>query len=132
MSKVCFASAKLKELRAEASLPAKFLRMLDGYPLKDMFDGKTVAIKMHLGGNLGYTTISPLFVKLLVGKVKDAGGRPFITDGTYSIPGAKDRGYTEDVLGAPLVPAAGLNEKYFVNVPIGYKSLKEAELCGGR
>ncbi len=130
MSKVHFASAKLAEMRAEASLPAKFKRMLEQYPMKEMFGGKTVAIKMHLGGNLGFTTIPTLFVKLLVTAVKDAGGRPFITDGTWAIADARDRGYTEEVLGAPVIPAAGFNEKYYVTVPIGYRTLEEADICG--
>lgn len=130
MSKVHFASAKLKQLRADASLPAKFKRMLEGYPLKDMFGGKTVAIKMHLGGHYGYTTIPPLFVRMLIKEIKDAGGNPFVTDGTPAIPGAIARGYTQEVLGAPIVPAAGLNEHYFVEVPINYMSLKRARMCG--
>ncbi|MEN6522039.1 MAG: DUF362 domain-containing protein [Armatimonadota bacterium] len=130
MSIVHFASAKMSALRANASLPAKFSRLLEEYSLKDMFDGKTVAIKMHLGGNLGYTTIPPLFVRMLVQEVKDAGGKPFVTDGASAIPSAKHRGYTEEVLGAPIIPAAGLNEDYYVNVPIDYKSLKKVRMCG--
>ncbi|MHB9036548.1 MAG: DUF362 domain-containing protein [Armatimonadota bacterium] len=130
MSNVQFASAKIREMRADASLPAKFKRMLEGYPLKDMFGGKTVAIKMHLGGHYGYTTIPPLFVRMLVQEIKDAGGNPFITDGSGAIPGAIARGYTQEVLRAPLVAAAGLNEKYFVTVPIDYLSFKEAHMCG--
>ncbi|MGC8862890.1 MAG: hypothetical protein ACP5R5_08965 [Armatimonadota bacterium] len=57
MSKVYFASAKMSALRADASLPAKFKRMLANFPLKGMFDGKTVAIKMHLGANI--VTVKP-------------------------------------------------------------------------
>jgi len=130
MSKVLFASAKMRELRADASLPAKFKRLLNQYPLKEMFEGKTVAIKMHLGGHLGYTTISPVFVRILVQQVKDAGGKPFITDGTYAVPTAKDRGYTEEVLGAPIVPAAGLKEGYYKTIPVDYLSLKDVQICG--
>lgn len=130
MSKIYFASAKMSALRADASLPAKFRRLLSNFPLKDMFDDKSVAIKMHLGGNLGYTTIPPLFVKILVNEIRSAGGRPFITDGSSAIPMARDRGYTEEVLGAPVVPAAGVNEKYYVSVPIDYLTLKEIQLCG--
>jgi len=130
MSIVHFASAKMSTLKAEASLPAKFKRLLGSYPLKDMFEGKTVAIKMHLGSNLGYTTIPPVFVKILVDEVKNAGGTPFITDGTYAVPTAKDRGYTEEVLGVPIVPAAGLNECYYVELPIGFMSLKTVQMCG--
>jgi len=130
MSKVYFASAKMSALRADASLPAKFKRMLAEFPLKDMFEGKTVAIKMHLGGHLGYTTIPPIFVKTLIRQIKEAGGQPFVTDGAGAVPGAKDRGYTEEVLGAPLVPAAGFNEKYYETVPIDFLSLKDARMCG--
>lgn len=130
MSKVYFTSAKLKALRADASLPAKFQRMLPSFPLKDMFDGKSVAIKMHLGGGFGYTTIPTIFVKLLVQAIRDAGGRPFVTDGSGAVPGAKDRGYTEEVLGAPVVPAAGVSEGYYATVPINYLSLETAQLCG--
>lgn len=130
MSIVYFASAKMKALRADASLPAKFNRLLDGFALKDMFDGRSVAIKMHLGGGLGYTTIPPIFVKMLVQRIKDAGGDPFITDGAGSLGGAKDRGYTEETLGARMVEAAGPGEANKVTVPIGYLSLAEAHLCG--
>lgn len=130
MSKVYFASAKPKAMKPDASLPPKFARMLDGLPLKDMFAHKSVAIKMHLGGEVGFTTIPPLFVKMLIEKIKKAGGRPFVTDGTGAIPTAVDRGYTEEVLGAPVVPAAGVNEKYFQTLPIGYRSLKEVYGCG--
>lgn len=130
MSTVHFASAKMNALRAEASLPAKFRRLLDNYPLKNMFEDRSVAVKMHLGGGLGYTTIPPIFVKTLVQQIRDAGGRPFVTDGSGAIPSAKDRGYTEDVLGAPVVAAAGVNEKYYKSVPINYLTLKEAQLCG--
>jgi uncharacterized protein len=130
MSKVYFASAKMKALKGDASLPAKFKRMLAGFPIKDMFEGKTVAIKMHLGGYLGYSTIPPLFVKMLVTAVREAGGRPFVTDGSEAIPSAKDRGYTQEVLGCPIVPAAGLREKYFTNVPINYETLKDVQMCG--
>ncbi len=130
MSKVYFASAKMNALKADASLPAKFGRLLNNFPMEDMFKDKSVAIKMHLGGGLGYTTIPPLFVKILVEQIKKAGGRPFVTDGSGAIPGAKDRGYTEEVLGAPVVPAAGINERYYRTVPINYLTLEQAQLCG--
>lgn len=130
MSKVYFASAKMSALRADASLPAKFKRTLAGFPMKDMFEGKSVAIKMHLGGHLGYSTIPPIFVKLLINQIKEAGGRPFVTDGSPAVPQAKDRGYTEEILGCPIVPAAGLREKYYSTVPIGFETLKDVQMCG--
>jgi uncharacterized protein len=130
VSEVLFAPAKMKALNGHCSLPPKFVRMLQLLPLKEMFDGRTVAIKMHVGGHYGYTTIPPLFVKMLVDTVREAGGRPFVTDSSGAIAGAKDRGYTEEVLGAPVVMIAGPDDEDYVEVPIDYLSLKTARLCG--
>jgi uncharacterized Fe-S center protein len=129
-SKVYFASAKMKRLSAEDSLPAKFQRMLEGVDLKSMFDRRRVAIKMHVGGHIGYTTIHPLFVRLLVAAVKEAGGQPFITDGSFSVSGAVARGYTHETLGAPIYGVAGAHDKYFYAKDIGYRSLDQVEIAG--
>ncbi len=129
-TKVYFASTKVKQLRAEDTLPAKFQRMLNGLDLKSTFDEKTVAVKMHVGGNLGYTTIHPIFVRLLIDSIKKAGGEPFVTDGSFSVAGAKTRGYTQDVLGAPIYPVAGAKDKYYYEKPINFRSLEKVEVAG--
>ena len=128
--KVHFASVKVKEISADASLPAKFGRMLDRFPLKEMFDGKRTAVKMHVGGNLCYTTVHPLFVRILVQKLRDAGASPFITDGSFSREAITARGYTQEVVGAQFIPAAGVQDKYFYPVDVDYRGLKQVELCG--
>lgn len=127
---VRFASCAVKELRRDATLPAKFERLLRRYPLEEMFNDRTVAIKMHFGGDLGYTTIHPLFVRLLVQAVKKAGGKPFVTDGTGAMKYAVARGYTEEVLGAPLVEAAGVANKYAYTYEVNHQSLDTIDLCG--
>ena len=129
-SKVFFASVQPATLEASATLPAKFQRLLAALPMADAVKGKTVAIKMHFGGNIGYTTIHPLFVRLLVQSIKEAGGRPFISDGSWSLGEAKARGYTEEVIGCPAMPAAGFNEKYLFRKPVDFKTLKEIEITG--
>jgi len=130
MSNVHFASAKLSALKVAASLPAKFKRMLAEYPLKEMFEGKSVAIKMHLGFILGYTTIPPLFVKILGEAIREAGGKPFVTDATMAIATASDRGYTAEVLGMPVVGAGGMNEKYFRQRSNGFPIHDRGPACG--
>ncbi|GAI39040.1 unnamed protein product, partial [marine sediment metagenome] len=111
-SVVKFASVKFKKLEPDATLPAKFKRMLDLLPLKRMVERKSVALKMHLGGNLGYTTIHPLFLRILVKALKDAGGDVFITDlyhrnnDNFGVRGAENRGYVEEIIGCKLVPVA--------------------------
>jgi len=130
-STVRFASADVERLEAEASLPAKFLRMLDRLPMKRVCRDATVAVKMHVGGHLGYTTIPPLFVRLLVERIKEAGAsKVFVTDGSSSIHQAAARGYTEEVLGAPLVGAGGVNDRYFYTHKVRYKTLRKVEVCG--
>jgi uncharacterized Fe-S center protein len=129
-AKVTFASARPKELRGDATLPALLDRMLESWNFKKRFKDKSVAIKMHLGGGMGFSTVHPFLAARVVRAVKNAGGRPFITDTPWAVASAWERGYTQEVLGAPLLPAAGLNEKYVYSRKTNFRSLKTAELAG--
>ena len=135
-SKVKFSSVKFDKLDKEATLPAKFIRMLKSIPLKEMVEGKTVALKMHLGGGLGYTTIHPLFVRILVDALKDAGGKIFITDifhlnnDNFGVRGARNRGYSSDILDVPFLPVAGQADKYYYSKKVDFKTLKEVQVAG--
>jgi len=135
-SVVKFASVNFKKMEADATLPAKFRRMLESLPLKEMVDGKSVALKMHLGGNMGYTTIHPLFVRILVKALKDSGGDVFITDlyhrnnDDFGIRGAAKRGYMENIVGCKLIPVAGIEDKYYYSKKVNFKSLKEIQVAG--
>lgn len=135
-SVVKFASVKFKKLEPDATLPAKFKRMLDLLPLKRMVERKSVALKMHLGGNLGYTTIHPLFLRILVKALKDAGGDVFVTDlyhrnnDNFGVRGAENRGYVKEVIGCKLVPVAGTDDKYYYSKKVNFKSLKEIQVAG--
>ena len=128
--KVYFASVQPQTLEPQSTLPAKFERLLERHSLRSFVEGKSVAIKMHFGGNIGYTTIHPLFVGILVKAVRNAGGKPFITDGSFSLQGARVRGYTEDVIGCPAMPAAGFNEKYLYRRAVDFNTLKQVEVTG--
>ena len=129
-SVVRFASSKVKELRRHATLPVKFEKLLELYPLEEMFSGKTVAIKIHVGSDIGYTTIHPIFIRTVVAALLKAGGKPFITDGSGALHHAKARGYTEEVLGAPLVAAAGIANNYAYTKTVNYRTLETVDLCG--
>ena len=127
---VYFAGIAADKLEEAATLPAKFQRLLARFPLGEMLRDKTVAIKMHLGRDLGYTTIHPLFARLLVDAVKEAGGRPFITDLNDDVACAKDRGYTEETVGAPLLGTTGLRDRYHYSHPVAFGSLREIQVAG--
>ncbi|MCM8824987.1 MAG: DUF362 domain-containing protein [Candidatus Omnitrophica bacterium] len=128
MSDVYFASARVKKLERNASLPAKFLRLLSLFELGKKVNGKNVCIKMHVGGGYGFTTIHPLFVRLLVDFIKSNGGRPFITDVVVPDP---SRGYSEQTIGCRFVQATGIKDtNYFtVKVPSHY-GIKELQIAG--
>jgi uncharacterized protein len=130
-AEVLFAPAAIERLEAKASLPAKFQRMLEQLPMNQVCEGAVVALKVHVGAHFGFTTIPPLFVRLLIEKIKAAGAKSvFVTDGDGAMAGAVARGYTAEVLGAPLMGAAGVKNQFFVRHKIGYKSLKDVEICG--
>ena len=122
-ARVTFASARPKELRGDATLPVLLDRMLGRWGFKKRFSGKRVAIKMHLGGGVGYSTIHPLLVRRVVSAVKAAGGRPFVTDSPGAVAGAWERGYTPETLGAPLLPVAGGADKYVYPRRLNYRTL---------
>ena len=129
-STVYFASAQVATLDAHSTLPAKFTRLLAKHNLAKFVADKSVAIKIHFGGNVGFTTIHPLFIGILVKAVKDAGGRPFLTDGSPALGSARARGYTEEVIGCPVLPAAGFNEKYLYPKKVSFRTLKRVDITG--
>ncbi|MHA1792547.1 MAG: DUF362 domain-containing protein [Promethearchaeota archaeon] len=130
MSVVLFASAKVKHLEKDKTLPAKFSRLLDKAGIAGIVKRKKVCVKMHLGGikgeSSGFTTIHPFFVHLLVKKIKDSGAKSVIVvdgyQGNWSV-----RGYTKKTVGAPLKTLFGPGKKT-VKFPIGYKTMDEIEV----
>ena len=128
MSDVLFASVKFKKYEGGATLPSKFERLLDAMDFGDVLQGKHVAIKMHVGRGIGFTTVHPMFVKILIDKVKSLGGMPFVTDQTVS--GAASRGYTAEALGAPVVDVCGVMGKYFYPKTVDFKTFHNVDVAG--
>ncbi len=127
-SKILFASVKYDRYDPDATLPAKFDRLVGKMGLENTVKGKITAIKMHLGRNIGYSTIHPIFVKALVKKLKDYGAKVFITDDV--VHGAGNRGYTEEYLDVPVVNACGATGKYFFEKSVDFMTLKNVDIAG--
>lgn len=127
-SKILFSSVNYDKYDARVTLPAKFERLIDKMGIQDIANGKWTAIKMHLGRGIGYSTIHPLFVKKLVDKLKGYGAKVYITD--QETKGAKNRGYTEDFLDAPIVPACGIMGKYYYEKQVDFHTFKNADIAG--
>lgn len=129
-SPVYFGSAKQRRLRADETLPAKLDRIMERLALRDRVKGETVAIKMHLGCNIGYSTLHPLFVRKVVQAVKEGGGTPFVTDTAGAVMTADARGYTRETLGCAILPVAGVRDNYYRVFDEPYKNVREWKVAG--
>lgn len=127
-SQVLFSSVNYDRYDSDATLPAKFERLLDRMELQETVKGKLTVVKMHLGRNIGYSTIPPLFVKILVDKLKAFGAKVYISD--QEVANAKARGYSEDYFGVPIVPACGVTNKYYYEKHVDFKGLKNVDIGG--
>jgi uncharacterized protein len=99
-----------------------------------------VAIKLHFGeaGNCAY--IRPVFLRTIVDRIKDLGGRPFLTDtntlytgprsnGVTHIEAAIRNGFDYAVVGCPIVIADGVRGSGGVKVGITGEILKEVSIA---
>ena len=129
-SKVFFGTARQARLEAKETLPAKLDLILEQLHLRDRVDKETVVIKMHTGNNMVYSTIHPVFIRRVVQAIKDGGGKPFVVDVNWDTQGAEQRGYSAEVIGCPVYPAAGPDEKYFYEHERPYKSIQKWKISG--
>ena len=121
-SSVLFAPITFRSYHASETLPAKFERLLDASPLAEAVRGKKTAVKMHLGRSIGYATIHPMFVEILISKLKAYGADVFITD--HIIGNARARGYTEEYLGCPIIPCCGDDGSFFYEKSVDFKTFR--------
>lgn len=129
-SKVYFGSARQGKLTAEETLPAKLDLILNELQVRDRVKNELVGIKLHLGQNIGYSTIHPVFVRKVVQAVKDGGGKPFVFDLDWDANDATNRGYSTEVLGCPVMANTGLQERYIYEHEWPFKNIKSWKLAG--
>ena len=130
MSKVKFSSMAFSHWDANETLPAKFRRMLEGSDLGERIAKKSVAIKMHVGAGLSFSTIPPVFVRILVDYVKKQGARCFVTDHHIHGRHPEERGYSASNLGCEVLEGAGFLGKYFYTHEVDFKKLKHIDISG--
>jgi uncharacterized Fe-S center protein len=129
-SKVYFGSPRQAQWDPKETLPAKLDLILERLGVRDRVKDETVVIKMHLGNNLSYSTIHPVFVRKVVEIIKAGGGKPFVADVDWDVHNAAQRGYSEESIGCPVYPAAGIDEKYCYAHPREFKNIKEWKVAG--
>lgn len=129
-AKVYFGSIQQGRDAIFAALAAKLDKIIELLDFSTIKKQDKVAIKMHLGFQDGYQTIPVFFIRQIVKAIKQAGGWPFITDNPTAVYNAVDRGYTQETCGCPIIPAAGIKDKYTYTVNINYKNVDTLEMCG--
>lgn len=129
-STVYYGSPRQARLEAKETLPAKLDLIIEKLQLRERVKDELVAIKVHLGNNVSYSTIHPVFIRKVVQAVKDGGGKPFITDVDWDVYQHETRGYTAESLGCPIYPAAGNQEKYFYSHHHPYKNIQDWKVAG--
>jgi uncharacterized Fe-S center protein len=129
-STVYFGSPRQARLEANETLPAKLDLILEKLNLRERVKGELVAVKLHLGNNISYSTLHPVFVRKVVQAIKDGGGEPFVTDVDWDVRNHERRGYTMESLGCPIYPAAGIHEKYFYAHHHPYKNIQDWKVAG--
>jgi uncharacterized Fe-S center protein len=129
-SKVYFGSIQQGKIDEFASLAAKVDKIVELLDFTSIKPGDKVAIKMHLGYNSGYQTIPVYFVRQIVKAVHKTGGYPFITDNPTSVYNAVDRGYTQETCGCPLIPVAGVKDKYTYEAKVNFKGVENFDMGG--
>ncbi len=129
-SQVFYGSPRQARLEAKETLPAKLDLILDHLHLRERVKDEVVAIKMHTGNNIVYSTVHPVFVRKIVQAILDGGGKPFIADLTWDVTEAERRGYSQEAVGCPVYYAAGPNEKYFYSHHYPYKNIQDWKVAG--
>ena len=129
-STVYYGSPRQAKLKAEETLPAKLDLLIDKLDIRERVKGEVVAVKLHVGNNIGYSMIHPVFIRKVVQAVKDGGGKPFVCDVEWDVAGAESRGYTSEVLGCPVIPVGGIGDKYFHAHERPFKNIREWKVAG--
>lgn len=97
------------------------------------------AIKLHFGEKGGHAYIRPVFIRNIVEQVKQAGGKPFITDSNTLYPGQRkeavsalscgiQNGFAYAVVDAPLIMLDGLRGTSARQVPIDGELLSSTDI----
>ncbi|MBI5183490.1 MAG: DUF362 domain-containing protein [Nitrospinae bacterium] len=138
MSDVFFADLKTTH---EMNLFKKLERLLYKIDLISIIEkDDLVAIKLHFGerGNTSY--VQPIYLRKIVDRIKEFGGKPFLTDTNTLYVGSRgdavshlktaiENGFAYSVVNAPLIIADGLRGRSFKMVRIDKKWYKEVDIA---
>lgn len=125
----------------QESLHVKLQKLFDKAGFGDFIDkDDIVAVKLHFGekGNTAY--IRPTFARQIVDKIREKGGKPFLTDTNTLYNGSRANGvdhyetaiyngFSYAVVNAPIIIADGIFSKNSVDVEINKKHFDKVRIA---
>ena len=98
-----------------------------------------VAVKLHFGERGGDAYLRPPFVRHVVDKIRERGGKPFLTDAATLYSGSRhnavdhlwtavENGFDISVAGAPVIIADGLRGNSTANIEVNLKHFKKVRI----
>lgn len=129
MKDIYFASARSKNFSYQTSMVAKLENLLAKIKLSRFISkDDSVAVKTHFGSEGGHRIVRPIFLRKIVDAVKEAGGKPFVTDtvrleGLEYLETANMEGINHLSVGCPVVLADGI-------FGMNYQTVKAGEILG--
>ena len=129
---VYFTSSRAYE---HQSLLDKWGRLIERVGIEFISEGELVVIKLHFGETLGTSFLRPIYVRKMVEKVRQQGGKPFLTDSNTLYRGARQNavdhlrlalrnGFGYESTGAPIIIADGIRSHDFVEVKVNLTHLQ--------
>jgi uncharacterized Fe-S center protein len=139
-SRVYFANLRARD--EHASTASKVRRLFDAAGFPDcIVPLDRIAVKLHFGERGNDSFISPVFVRQVVDRIRECGGKPFLTDTNTLYLGGRSNavdhletailhGFAYAVVGAPVIIADGLTGRNMVRVPIKGRHFSDVALAG--
>ncbi|MGA1821791.1 MAG: DUF362 domain-containing protein [Thermoplasmatota archaeon] len=134
--------ADLKARNTGSNKASKIGKLFDRAGFSDLIKKDDLtAVKIHFGEMGGDAFINPIFVRPVVDRIKESGGRPFLTDTNTLYKGSRHNsvdhietavlhGFDYAVVGAPIIIADGLTGKNLVNVKMAGKHFGSLRIAG--
>jgi uncharacterized Fe-S center protein len=140
VSDVYFAGLRARD--PGQSTVAKVQKLFDAAGLGACIEGGApVAIKIHFGEEGNDSYINPVYARKVVDKVREYGGKPFLTDSTTLYLGSRAdavdhittairHGFSFATVGAPIIIADGLRGRNYREIEIGKKHFARVFISG--
>ncbi|MEA1994340.1 MAG: DUF362 domain-containing protein [Euryarchaeota archaeon] len=132
--------ARFEASSKKENMPNKLSKLCDHIQLEEKIDeGDLVALKIHFG-ELGNTSfLRPVYIRAIVDKVKECGGKPFLTDTNTLYIGMRTNavdhlncairnGFVPEVVGCPVIIADGLHGNEYKEITVNLDHFKKVRI----